>query len=103
MVSQGVDFVPQPEPDAIDVHAVARKASVSPATIWRLRAAGKMPAPIRIGHSIRWRRADIEAWIAAGCNGDCSQPDSSLAPVNRRKRTNGVNGPIETRLVNCPT
>lgn len=29
--------------------------------------AGRMPQPIRIGRSVRWRLTDIETWIANGC------------------------------------
>ena len=29
--------------------------------------AGKMPKPLRIGHVLRWRREDIEQWLADGC------------------------------------
>lgn len=78
------------EPDLLTVAMVAHKASVSVPTIWRLRAAGNLPAPVKVGHSIRWRRVDVDAWIAAGCNGDGTQPDSTMAPVNRRKRAAGL-------------
>ena len=30
-------------------------------------ALGRMPAPVKIGRSLRWRLADLESWIAAGC------------------------------------
>ncbi len=33
----------------------------------RLYDSGMMPAPIKLGALIRFRRADIEAWIAGGC------------------------------------
>ena len=40
----------------------------SRATIHRKVSAGEMPAGIRFGHSsVRWRRAEIEAWIEGGC------------------------------------
>jgi predicted DNA-binding transcriptional regulator AlpA len=28
---------------------------------------GRMPAPIKIGGAVRWNRAEIESWVAAGC------------------------------------
>lgn len=37
------------------------------ATIHRRCDAGDMPRPLKIGRSNRWRRADIIAWIDAGC------------------------------------
>ena len=32
-----------------------------------LRAADKVPPSVKLGRAVRWRRAEIEAWIAAGC------------------------------------
>jgi predicted DNA-binding transcriptional regulator AlpA len=35
---------------------------------WRTwDVAGKIPQPIRIGRSLRWRASELHAWIAAGC------------------------------------
>lgn len=45
----------------------ARLLAVSLRTLWRLRSAGRLPSPIRLGGSIRWSRTEVEAWIAAGC------------------------------------
>jgi hypothetical protein len=28
---------------------------------------GVIPRPVRVGGSKRWRRAEIEAWVEAGC------------------------------------
>lgn len=38
-------------------------------TIWRMLSTGSIPQPIRLGRSVRWRRATIEAWLAEreGC------------------------------------
>ncbi len=35
--------------------------------IQRLNDAGRMPRPVRLGHLVRWRRTEIEAWIKEGC------------------------------------
>jgi len=41
---------------------------ISHQTIWKRIAVGKFPRPMRLGHrTVRWRRADIEAWVAGGC------------------------------------
>ncbi len=46
----------------------ARLAGVSRSTLHALRAAGRWgPAPIRLGRCLRFRKADVEAWIGAGC------------------------------------
>lgn len=34
---------------------------------YKYRSAGKIPAPVRIGGALRWRRAELEAWVGAGC------------------------------------
>ncbi|MBI2433923.1 MAG: helix-turn-helix domain-containing protein [Candidatus Hydrogenedentes bacterium] len=51
----------------IDVEAVARMLSCSKRHIYRLRDAGRMPQPVHLGGCRRFRRAEIEAWIEAGC------------------------------------
>lgn len=40
---------------------------VSKRTLWRLRAEGLLPPPLRLGKSIRWRASVIEEWLAGGC------------------------------------
>ena len=40
---------------------------VSVRTVWRLRSAGKLPLPVQLGGSIRWKRGEVEAWIDANC------------------------------------
>lgn len=60
------------DPDAarsllIPVREVARIMNVSTRSVWRLLSAGKLPRPLRIGGAVRWRRDDLERWIADGC------------------------------------
>jgi excisionase family DNA binding protein len=60
--------VPLPvEAALLDVKAVAALLGCSTRHVYRLTDAGRMPAPVRLGALIRWRRAEIEEWIAAGC------------------------------------
>jgi excisionase family DNA binding protein len=40
---------------------------VSVRTIHTWDAAGRLPAPIRIGGSVSWRRDEIDDWLHAGC------------------------------------
>lgn len=40
---------------------------VSKRTLWRLRSAGKIPSPMRVGGIVRWKLDDILQWMAAGC------------------------------------
>ena len=46
---------------------VAELLDISTRTLWRLRAARKLPSPVKIGGSVRWRAKEIENWIEAGC------------------------------------
>ena len=47
----------------MNVKELSTLLGVSVRTTWRLRSAGKLPSPIRIGRSVRWDRADIERWV----------------------------------------
>jgi predicted DNA-binding transcriptional regulator AlpA len=51
----------------IDAKALAKLLSISVATLWRLHAAAKLPAPVKLGGRTLWRlHEDIEPWIRAG-------------------------------------
>lgn len=52
--------------------AAAALAGISRAHWQRLRAAGKLPPSVRLGRKVLWRRAEVSAWIDAGC------PDSKM-------------------------
>jgi len=51
----------------LDVHQVAKTIGCSPRHVHRLSDAGRMPPPVKLGRLVRWRRCEIEAWIAEGC------------------------------------
>jgi predicted DNA-binding transcriptional regulator AlpA len=47
---------------------IADLLTISKRQVWRLRDAGLLPGCIRIGQAaVRWRRAEIDEWIAQGC------------------------------------
>lgn len=50
---------------------------VSKRTLCRLRSAGKVPRPMRVGGIVRWRLDDIVQWMAAGCPCDVKNPSST--------------------------
>jgi excisionase family DNA binding protein len=55
-------------PDALlNVSDIAAILGCSARTVYRLADAGCMPAPHRIGSLVRWRRQEIDEWMAAGC------------------------------------
>jgi predicted DNA-binding transcriptional regulator AlpA len=46
--------------------AVGEMLSLSKRQVFRLNCCGKIPAPIRIGGSVRWAESTIAAWLKAG-------------------------------------
>ena len=54
----------------IDVREVARRCGVSADSVRRLCDRGHTPEPVRLGRAIRWREAEVNGWIAAGCPRD---------------------------------
>ncbi len=55
------------EPLLISAKDVARMLNVSLRTLWRLRSAGDVPAPLTIGATVRWRVDELRKFIAEGC------------------------------------
>ena len=47
---------------------VAHALGCSERYVYKMRDMGAMPAPIRVaGKTLRWRKSEIESWIADGC------------------------------------
>jgi predicted DNA-binding transcriptional regulator AlpA len=72
---------PAGTPLLIDLRELSRLLDRSRASIARDVTAGRLPTPVRIGRSTRWRLSEIELWIAAGC------------PPRDRLTANGELGP----------
>jgi excisionase family DNA binding protein len=53
--------------ELVDVNAVAELLGCSATSVRRMSEAGAMPAPVRLRTLVRWRRAELTAWLAAGC------------------------------------
>ncbi len=52
----------------VEVKEFARLIDVSPATLWRMRSASKLPPAVKLSAGcVRWRRADIQRWVDLGC------------------------------------
>jgi prophage regulatory protein len=47
----------------LDVNDLSRLFKRSPASLWRDHSEGRLPAGLKIGRAVRWRRVDIEAWL----------------------------------------
>ena len=58
---------PPPESLLIDIRVLSAQLDRSVASLERDQAAGRLPAPVRLGGSKKWRRTEIEEWVAAGC------------------------------------
>lgn len=52
--------------DLLDAHEIAATLKVDVRTARRLARSGAIPSALRIGSALRWRRADIDAWLANG-------------------------------------
>jgi excisionase family DNA binding protein len=51
----------------LDVKSVAVLLGCSPRHVYRLADTAQIPAPVRLGALVRWRRQDLDAWLATGC------------------------------------
>jgi predicted DNA-binding transcriptional regulator AlpA len=54
-------------PLAVAAKEVGKLLGISIRQVWRLNSCGKLPRPIRLGGSVRWRRDEIVAFVEAGC------------------------------------
>ena len=50
----------------LSAKTLGQMLSLSKRQIFRLNSCGKLPAPIRIGGSVRWAETTISEWLAAG-------------------------------------
>jgi excisionase family DNA binding protein len=51
------------EPLLLRARDVAQLIQVSLRTLWRMRSAGQLPAPVTLGGGVRWRYEEIKQWI----------------------------------------
>ncbi len=58
---------PQNAQFAIDAKTFGQRLSLSKRQIFRLSSAGRIPKPIKIGGSVRWKLSDIELWLSMNC------------------------------------
>jgi prophage regulatory protein len=49
----------------LTVKELAEMLGVTIICVYRWRDAGEIPPSIKIGGSVRWRRSDIDAWLAS--------------------------------------
>lgn len=51
----------------IPANQLATLMQISTRTLWRLLSANRLPEPVRIGGSVRWRLDEVKQWIESGC------------------------------------
>ena len=70
--------------ELLDEAALAAVLKCSRRHVRRLRDAGKLPLPLYLGRCVRWRRFDIEDWLALGA------PDADRLSSERARRVKTV-------------
>ena len=53
--------------ELLTVREVASALKVSVRQVWKLHSSGRLPAPVRLSRSVRWRQDELASWINAGC------------------------------------
>ena len=71
------------KPQLLNAKEFAAMLHVSQRHLWRLKAAGKLPKPVKVGECVRWLLADIETWLDLGCP---SQKQFEVRKAAQRKR-----------------
>jgi len=51
---------------ALSAAKVAEALGISRAHVFRLASSGRLPSSFRLGRAVRWDKATLEAWLAAG-------------------------------------
>jgi excisionase family DNA binding protein len=55
------------EPLLLTADRMAALLEISKRTLWRLRSAGRLPRPVLLGGSVRWRSDEVRLWVSRGC------------------------------------
>lgn len=66
-VSRGQTVSPK-QALAISAKELAERLSLSTRTVWRLLSAGKLPKPVSIGGSKRFRMSDVNMFLECDCD-----------------------------------
>ena len=81
----------KPEIQLLTAKQLGSLLSLSKRQIFRLNSCGKIPAPIRIGGSVRWAESTITKWLALGAPDrrtfDTMQGDEMPWPAKEKHRS----------------
>ncbi len=62
------DTMPNPcSPLLVNVEVLSQLLGVSVRSVWRMHSGHRIPKPVRLAGSVRWRLGEIQAWVDAGC------------------------------------
>ena len=53
--------------ELLTVADLAGLLNVSVRHVWALNSSGRLPAPVRLSRSVRWRKSEMLAWLDSGC------------------------------------
>lgn len=68
-----------PASDVIRPYHLQQVVGLSETTIWRMRARGQFPQPVRLSTgTVGWLRADVAAWLASRCRKNESAPAHNI-------------------------
>jgi predicted DNA-binding transcriptional regulator AlpA len=59
--------IPAAETILLTLRQAAGLLGLGERTLWRHSRSGLAPGPVKIGGAVRYRRAELVAWIEAGC------------------------------------
>lgn len=59
--------IPSCPPTLVNASEAARLCGIGRTTWYSLQAAGRVPAPIRLGRRVLWRIEELQDWIRAAC------------------------------------
>ena len=52
---------------ALSAADAAKLLNISERHLWSLKSRGRLPQPVRLGRSVRWRLDELRAWLEADC------------------------------------
>lgn len=76
------------EPAFLDVHGVARRYQVQPATVWAWMQQDKVPQPMRLTPGCsRWSVADLKKWEDQKRSERCARPEWEERERRKQQRS----------------
>jgi len=88
--------------ELLTVKDLSQSLRISARQVWKLLSGGRLPEPVRLARSVRWRAADIARFIELGCPSReefeaAKAPDPPVPAGGRRSRVQAAEG----RAVRC--